>query len=77
MNREKIKEKIVQIAEESIGAYLKEDESLQDSGVDSLSLVTLVVSIEESFGIAFTDDDLQPEKLRMLANLISLTEKYL
>ena len=77
MNREKIKEKIVQIAEESIGAYLKEDESLQDSGVDSLSLVTLVVSIEENFGIAFTDDDLQPEKLRMLANLISLTEKYL
>ena len=77
MNREVIKEKIVKIAEETIGAYLEEDEPLMESGVDSLSLVTLVVSIEEAFGVAFLDDDLQPENLRTLSSLISLTEKYL
>ena len=77
MNREEIKEKIVKIAEETIGVYLEEDEPLMESGLDSLSLVTLVVSIEESFGVAFLDDDLQPEHLRTLSNLISLTEKYL
>ena len=77
MNREEIKEKIVKIAEETIGAYLEEDEPLMESGVDSLSLVTLVVSIEEAFGVAFLDDDLQPENLRTLSSLISLTEKYL
>ena len=77
MNREEIKERIVKIAEETIGAYLEEDEPLMESGVDSLSLVTLVVSIEEVFGVAFLDDDLQPENLRMLSSLISLTEKYL
>lgn len=77
MNREEIKERIVKIAEETIGAYLEEDEPLMESGVDSLSLVTLVVSIEEAFGVAFLDDDLQPKNLRTLSSLISLTEKYL
>ena len=77
MNREEIKERIVKIAEETIGAYLEEDEPLMESGVDSLSLVTLVVSIEEAFSVAFLDDDLQPENLRTLSNLILLTEKYL
>ena len=77
MNRKEIKEKIVKIAEETIGAYLEEDEPLMESGVDSLSLVTLVVSIEEAFSVAFLDDDLQPENLRTLSSLISLTEKYL
>ena len=77
MNREEIKERIVKIAEETIDAYLEEDEPLMESGVDSLSLVTLVVSIEEAFSVAFLDDDLQPENLRTLSSLISLTEKYL
>lgn len=77
MNREEIKERIVKIAEETIGAYLEEDEPLMESGVDSLSLVTLVVSLEEAFSVAFLDDDLQPENLRTLSSLISLTEKYL
>ena len=77
MNREEIKARIVKIAEETIGAYLEEDEPLMESGVDSLSLVTLVVSIEEAFGVTFLDDDLQPENLRTLSSLILLTEKYL
>ena len=77
MNREDIKDKIIKIAEETIGAYLREDELLIESGVDSLSLVTLIVSIEEEFGITFFDDDLRPENLRTLSSLISLTEKYL
>ena len=77
MNKEEIKERIIKIAEETIGVYLEEDEPLMESGVDSLSLVTLVVSIEETFGVVFLDDDLQPENLQMLSNLISLTEKYL
>lgn len=77
MNREDIKEKIIKLAEETIGVCLEKEEPLMESGVDSLSLVTLVVSIEEMFNIAFLDDDLQPENLRTLSSLISLTEKYL
>lgn len=77
MKRKQLKEKIVKLAEETIGAFLEEDESLKECGVDSLSLVTLVVAMEEAFGVSFSDDDLQPENLRALSDLVALTEKYL
>ena len=46
MDRENIKEKIIKAAKETIGADLDENESLIESGVDSLALVSLIVSIE-------------------------------
>ncbi len=77
MGREKLCEKIKEIAEETLGAELGPSENLKESGVDSLGLVALVVGIEEEFGFSFSDDDLQPDKLRTMNDLITITEKYL
>lgn len=77
MSREEIKKKLEDISQKTIGVSLREDESLKESGVDSLSLVTIIVSVEEEFGITFSDDDLQPENLKSLLGLVELTEKYL
>lgn len=77
MNRQDIKEKIVIITEEIVGVSLELNESLKESGVDSLSLVTLIVMIEETFGVHFSDDDLQPDHLNTLYDLILLVEKYI
>lgn len=77
MNREDIKAKIIKAAKETIGADLDENESLIESGVDSLALVSLIVSIEYAFDVEFSDDDLQPENLQTLSSLIELTEKYI
>ncbi len=77
MDRENIKEKIIKAAKETIGADLDENESLIESGVDSLALVSLIVSIEYAFDVEFSDDDLQPENLQTLSSLIELTEKYI
>lgn len=77
MKANEIKEKITKVAEETVGVHLEEDEPLIESGVDSLALVTLVVAIEELFNIVFEDDDLQPENLRTLSDLMVMTEKYL
>lgn len=77
MDRENIKAKIIKAAKETIGADLDENESLIESGVDSLALVSLIVSIEYAFDVEFSDDDLQPENLRTLSSLIELTEKYI
>lgn len=76
MTNDKIKRKIMDIAEEIIGIPLCEEEPLKESGVDSLSLVALIVSIEEVFRCSFSDDDLQPEKLQDLQSLALLVEKY-
>ena len=77
MDREDIKAKIIKAAKETIGAVLDENESLIESGVDSLALVSLIVSIEYAFDVEFSDDDLQPENLQTLSSLIELTEKYI
>lgn len=77
MDRKDIKAKIIKAAKETIGADLDENESLIESGVDSLALVSLIVSIEYAFDVEFSDDDLQPENLQTLSSLIELTEKYI
>ena len=77
MDREDIKAKIIKAAKETIGADLDENESLIESGVDSLALVSLIVSIEYAFDVEFSDDDSQPENLQTLSSLIELTEKYI
>ncbi|MCH5164501.1 MAG: acyl carrier protein [Clostridiales bacterium] len=69
-------EKIVQVACEVTGVELTENETMKESGLDSLALVTLIASIEEEFGFSFDDDDLQPENLQMLSDLVRITEKY-
>lgn len=71
-----IREKIKELAKEALGAELSEEEDLRESGVDSLGLVSLIVAVEEEFGLTFRDDDLQPERLRTLGDLTELTEKY-
>ena len=77
MTNKEISEKIVSIANEVIGVTLTEKESLQESGMDSLSLVALVTEIEERFCFSFDDDDLQPENLKMLSDVVRITEKHI
>lgn len=77
MTHKEIPEKIVSIANEVIGVTLTEKESLQESGIDSLSLVALIAEIEERFGFSFDDDDLQPENLKMLSDIVRITVKHI
>ena len=77
MEREELRKKIQEIAEQTLGAQISENENLKECGVDSLGLVTLVVGIEDELGFTFDDNDLQPENLQELADLIDLTGKYI
>lgn len=68
---------LAEIAEELTGTPIAGHAPLKENGVDSLLLVSLVVATEGACGITFSDDDLQPENLRTLADLAALAEKYL
>lgn len=46
-------------------------------GLDSLSLVTLIVRLEDTFHIVFDEGDLDPGMLISVGNLIDLVEKTL
>ena len=53
------------------------DRLKEDCGLDSLSLVSVVVALEEVAGVTFDDGDLDPATLRTVRDLITLAEKYL
>lgn len=48
----------------------------EDIGLDSLSLVAVIVGLEERFEIEFKESDLDPSKLLTVSDLVSLVEKY-
>lgn len=47
-----------------------------DLGIDSLSLVELVVDLEERFNIEFDESDLDPANLKTVGSIYSLVDKY-
>lgn len=53
------------------------DELKKDLGLDSLSLVSVIVGLEDSFNILFDDSDLDPGLLITVKNLVSLVGKHL
>ena len=53
------------------------DRIKEDCGLDSLSLVSVIVGLEETLGNEFDDSDLEPAELITVGNIIKLTEKYL
>lgn len=77
MTKREISDRIIQIAFDATGAELSENETLKESGLDSLSLVTVIAELEERFGFAFTESELNPEELQTLTDLVRITENHL
>ena len=60
------------------GAGLADDDSLLEKGViDSTGVLELVQFIESKFNLHLADEDLVPENLDSVANLVSFVERQL
>ena len=55
----------------------EKDEELSLYGMDSLTLVSLIVEVENIFSITFNDDDLNPNNLKTLDSIAEILENYL
>jgi acyl carrier protein len=54
---------------------LSDEDSLLESGiVDSLGILELVNFVTEEFGVAVTDEDLQPETFNSIGSLAAFVE---
>ena len=49
----------------------------EDLGFDSLSLVELIVDLEDRFDIEIDESDLDPSQLKTVGQIYSLVDKYL
>lgn len=72
-------EKISKILSELSGIkeIKPEDDLKEDLALDSLSMVTLLLEIEETFEIELDESDMNPFDLNTVEDAVKLTEKYL
>ena len=49
----------------------------EDLGFDSLSLIELIVDLEDRFDIEIDESDLDPSQLKTVGQIYSLIDKYL
>lgn len=75
--KELIKRKLIEMVYELTAVEINEDAELKLNGLDSLTLVSLIVSIEDEFQISFNDNDLDPNNLKTLKSIMRIMEKYL
>ncbi len=62
---------------EPVEAIEEEMLLMEELGLDSLSMVTLLILLEDAFQIAFREEDMNPFDLRTAGDVIRLVEAYL
>lgn len=73
-----ITNKVIEVLSEisGINLILNESKLRDDLGLDSLDMVTLLINIEEKFGIQLDESDMNPFDLEKASDVIRLVEKY-
>jgi acyl carrier protein len=77
VDRLKITKEVIDLAYDVAEAQVLEDDNLKEYGMDSIALVSLIVEIEMKYNITFTGDDLNPNNLITIKNIVDIMEKYL
>lgn len=71
---EKISEILCELS--GINEIKPEDDLKEDLALDSLSMVTLLLEIEERFNIELDESDMNPFDLNTVEDAVKLAEKY-
>lgn len=71
---EKVKEILFELSGEE---FIENDSSLQENiALDSIMMVTLLIEIEETFGIELDEADMNPFDLSTVQSVIDMVGKY-
>ncbi len=81
MTRAELEQKIGEIIQRHIKEpslpVTEKNNLLDDLGLDSLAIITIVVEIEESFAIEFKDDQLRLENISSRSSLTKIVQELL
>lgn len=81
MEKKEIKEKLLDIIEEEVPEVDKNaidtSASLSDDGLDSVSLIKVIVDAEKEFDVVFDDRELALNKYENLNDVVELIEEKL
>jgi acyl carrier protein len=65
------------LAELAIERRIRPDDDLRDAGLNSLSLVNLVLSVEAEFGLVFPERSISPANFRTVTSISGLVSSLL
>ncbi|TKD59600.1 hypothetical protein FBF75_01250 [Bacillus sp. S2(2019)] len=79
LTRTEVEEKIVQLVMNKLSLTEQPglDDSLKALGLNSVQIVSFVISLEDTFHIAFEDEELHPDHFRTLDRLFTLVNTKL
>ncbi len=60
-----------------LNSNITSNQNLFDIGLDSLSLISLIIDIENSYKFEFDDSDMVLEKFSTIESIIKLVDGYL
>lgn len=60
-----------------LNSNITSNQNLFDIGLDSLSLINLIIDIENSYKFEFDDSDMVLEKFSTIESIINLVDNYL
>lgn len=71
-------DKIFEILKElsSVESIELENKLIEDLALDSLAMVTLLLEIEDSFGMELDESDMNPFDLITVQDIVDLVERY-
>ena len=73
--KNKIKEVLESIRPEF--DFADSDNFLEDGLLDSFDLITLVSSLDETFGISIEGTEMTPENFQNIETIVNLVQKYI
>lgn len=73
-----VKEGVFKILSDLSGVSVNEAQMklVEDIGLDSLMLVTMLIEIEEEFNIELNESDMNPYDFTTAGDVIAMTERY-
>lgn len=77
INFETITKQVQEIINEQIGKQIQIDDILLESGVDSISIIEVLISIEETFNIEFQSEMLNYKLLKSIRTVSEYVYKLL
>ena len=77
MDRLKITKEVIDLAYDIALVEVLEEDDLKEFGIDSITLVSLIVEIEMKYNITFSEDDLNPDNLTTIKNIVDMMGNYL
>lgn len=78
MKKASIDIQVVDIIKRISGAekVYKKHKLIDDIGMNSLDMVTLIVTLEDELGIELDESDMNPYDLKKVTDVVKLAEKY-